>query len=128
MESVFTVLAEPHRRQIVNLLRERERTVGELVDALEISQPAVSKHLRVLKEAGLVESRSDAQRRVYTLRIEPLIELDDWLSDYRSLWAKRLDRLEQHVQRMMEEEMASRRDQGEGRDAGQTPMDHEASD
>lgn len=103
MNTVFEVLAEPHRRRIVDLLRSRERTVGELVDALGLSQPAVSKHLRILKEAGLVEARTDAQRRVYSLRLEPLMELDAWLASYRRLWEENLDRLEAYLQRLQEE-------------------------
>ena len=94
-----SALAEPNRRTILDLLRERERPVGELVDALSVSQPAVSKHLRVLKEAGLVEARADAQRRLYRIRPEPLAELDDWLASYRQLWTKHLDRLEEHLDR-----------------------------
>jgi DNA-binding transcriptional ArsR family regulator len=84
---------------ILDLLRDGERPVGELVDRLGVSQPAVSKHLRVLKEAGLVEVRSDAQRRLYRIRPEPLAELDDWLAAYRELWTTHLDRLEDHLDR-----------------------------
>jgi DNA-binding transcriptional ArsR family regulator len=80
------VLAEPRRLAIVDLLREGERAVGELVDRLGVSQPAVSKHLRVLKDAGLVDVRADAQRRLYRIRPEPLAELDEWLAAYRKLW------------------------------------------
>src|SRR4051795_10110686 len=76
--SPFAVLAEPNRRRILDLLRERERPVGELVEALEASQPAVSKHLRVLRDAGVVEARVDAQRRLYRVRGQPLREIDDW--------------------------------------------------
>ena len=97
MTSTFEVLAEPTRRSILDLLRERERSVGELVERLTISQPGVSKHLRVLRDAGLVSVRTDAQRRVYGLRAEPLSEIDAWLAPYRRLWAKRLDALEQHL-------------------------------
>jgi DNA-binding transcriptional ArsR family regulator len=95
--TTFEVLAEPTRRRILDLLRERERSVGELVDRLTISQPGVSKHLRVLREAGLVEVRTDAQRRWYGLRPEPLSEVDAWLAPYRRLWAGRLDALERHL-------------------------------
>lgn len=95
---VFATLAEPTRRAIVDLLRDGERPVGELVDVLGASQPLVSKHLRVLREAGLVEVRPDAQRRLYRLRPEPLAELDDWLQPYRRLWATSLDRLERHLE------------------------------
>ena len=95
--STFHVLAEPTRRRILDLLREDERPVGELVTKLRISQPGVSKHLRVLREAGLVEVRHDAQRRLYRVRPEPLAEIDQWLEPYRRLWASRLDALERHL-------------------------------
>ena len=88
------MLAEPHRRHILDLLREQERPVGDLVAALGISQPAVSKHLRVLRDAGVVDVRVDAQRRVYRLRPEPLREIDEWLTPYRAAWRDRLDALE----------------------------------
>lgn len=94
----FAVLAEPTRREILDLLREGERPVGELVDRLRLSQPAVSKHLRVLRDAGLVEVRPDAQRRLYRLRPEPLTEIDDWLAPYRRLWTRSLDQLEAHLE------------------------------
>jgi DNA-binding transcriptional ArsR family regulator len=97
MATTFEILAEPHRRRILDLLRERERSVGEMVGALALSQPGVSKHLRALKEAGLVEVRQDAQRRVYRLRPEPLAEIDAWLAPYRQFWTARLDALEQHL-------------------------------
>lgn len=93
------VLAEPNRQAILELLREGERPVGELVDELGLSQPAFSKHLRVLKEAGLVEARADAQRRLYRIRPDPLAELDDWLAPYRRLWTSHLDRLEDHLEK-----------------------------
>jgi DNA-binding transcriptional ArsR family regulator len=95
--TVFDVLAEPHRRHILEILRNGERPVGDLVDALSLSQPAVSKHLRVMKEAGLVEVRSDAQRRLYRLSPAPLEALDDWLEPYRKFWSIHLDRLETHL-------------------------------
>ena len=94
----FAVLAEPTRRTILDLLRDGERPVGELVDRLRLSQPAVSKHLRVLREAGLVDVRSDAQRRLYRLRPEPLAEVDAWLAPYRRLWTRSLDALEKHLE------------------------------
>ena len=97
--AALQVLAEPRRLQILDLLRDGERPVGELVESLGVSQPAVSKHLRVLKEAGLVEARPDAQRRLYRIRPEPLAELDDWLAPYRALWTTHLDRLEDHLER-----------------------------
>jgi len=95
--AALQVLAEPRRVAILDLLRDGERPVGELVDLLQVGQPMVSKHLRVLKDAGLVEVRADAQRRLYRLRPEPLAELDQWLSSYRQLWTTHLDRLEQHL-------------------------------
>ncbi len=97
---VFEVLAEPNRRRILDLLREREQAVGDLVSGLGISQPAVSKHLRVLRLAGLVEVRADAQRRLYRLRTEPLQEIDDWLAPYRAAWSDRFDALEAHLDDM----------------------------
>jgi DNA-binding transcriptional ArsR family regulator len=96
----FDVLAEPTRRRILDLLLERPRLVGELTDHLGLSQPGTSKHLRVLREAGLVQVRPDAQRRWYELRPEPLVELDAWLAPYRRLWADRLDALERHPDTM----------------------------
>lgn len=91
------VLAEPNRYAIVELLRDGERPVGDIVGHLSLSQPAVSKHLRVLKDAGVVAVRADAQRRLYRIRPEPLAELDDWLEPYRRLWDTHLDRLERHL-------------------------------
>jgi DNA-binding transcriptional ArsR family regulator len=95
--TVFEVLAEPNRRRILDLLRPAERPVGELVAQLELSQPAVSKHLRILRESGLVEVRGDAQRRLYRVRPEPLHAIDDWLGPYRRMWGSRLDDLERHL-------------------------------
>ena len=100
MASTFEVLGEPRRREILDLLRTTERPVGELVDRLALTQPAVSKHLRVLREAGLVDVRVDAQRRVYRLRAEPLAEIDAWLAPYRELWGESLDALERHLDAM----------------------------
>ncbi len=100
MVATFVVLSEPNRRRILDLLRERERPVGDLVLALDVSQPAVSKHLRVLREAGLVEARVDAQRRLYRLRAAPLREIDAWLAPYRALWTGSLDALERHLDDM----------------------------
>jgi len=94
----FAVIAEPSRRDILDLLREGERPVGDLVDSLGLSQPSVSKHLRVLREAGLVEVRVDAQRRLYRLRPQPLVEVDEWLAPYRELWGRSLDRLGRHLE------------------------------
>jgi DNA-binding transcriptional ArsR family regulator len=97
MATTFEVLAEPTRRSILDPLRERAPSVGELVESLTISQPGVSKHLRVLRDAGLVSVRTDAQRRVYGLRAEPLAEIDRWLEPYRRYWSGRLDALERHL-------------------------------
>ncbi len=89
MVTTFEGLCEPNRRWILDLLLARERPVGDLVDVMGMSQPAVSKHLRVLRQAGLVEFRTDAQRRVYRVRPEPLVDVDEWLAPYRTLWAGR---------------------------------------
>jgi DNA-binding transcriptional ArsR family regulator len=98
--STFDAIAEPHRRRILDLLIAGEQPVGALVDALELSQPAVSKHLRVLREAELVQARSQAQRRVYHVRAERLREIDDWLAPYRRMWGQGLARLERHLDEM----------------------------
>jgi len=95
----LTVLAEPTRLRIVETLRVRERSVAELVAELRMSQPAVSKHLRVLREAGVVSARRSAQQRIYRLQPGPFEELDAWLRPYRALWSRSLDRLEQHLDR-----------------------------
>jgi DNA-binding transcriptional ArsR family regulator len=97
MATTFEVLAEPTRRRILDLLLEEPRSVGELVERLGLSQPGTSKHLRVLRDAGLVHVRVDAQRRWYELRPEPLAEIDAWLQPYRQLWTRRLDALERHL-------------------------------
>jgi DNA-binding transcriptional ArsR family regulator len=97
--AVLEALAEPTRLRILDLVRDGERSVGELVDSLGVVQPTVSRHLRVLREAGLVAMRKDAQRRVYRLRPQPLMSLDAWLEPYRAHWAGRLDALEQHLAR-----------------------------
>jgi DNA-binding transcriptional ArsR family regulator len=104
METAFEVLAEPKRREILDLLRDGERLVGDLVARLALTQPAVSKHLKVLREAGLVEVRRDAQRRWYRLRPGPLLEIDSWLEPYRRLWNDRLDALELHLDAMPDDE------------------------
>jgi DNA-binding transcriptional ArsR family regulator len=96
--TAYAALAEPSRRQILDLLRDGERSVGELVARLTLSQPGVSKHLRVLREAGLVDVRRDGRRRWYGLRAEPLAEVDEWLEPYRVHWSGRLDALEQHLE------------------------------
>ncbi len=97
VSDVLEVIAEPHRRRILDALRGGESSVGALVQELGSSQPLVSKHLRVLREAGLVEVRVDAQRRLYRLRPEPLAELDAWLEPYRQMWRTSLERLEAHL-------------------------------
>src|SRR5438046_9603880 len=104
MMETLRALAEPSRFQIVELLRDGPRPVGDLVHRLRLHQPAVSKHLRVLRDAGLVEARVDAQRRLYHLRPEPLREIDEWLAPYRAAWAARLDALERHLDQMPDEE------------------------
>ena len=100
MESAFTVLAEQSRRAILTLLAGGERSVGDLESTLNLSQPSVSKHLRVLRDAGLVEVTIDAQRRVYRLRPEPLQEVDAWMAPFRRYWSARVDALERHLDRI----------------------------
>ncbi len=95
--TTFEVLAEPTRRRILDLLLDQPHAVGDLVEELAISQPGASKHLRVLREAGLVRVRQDAQRRLYELEPAPLTEVDEWLTPYRRLWSNRLDALEHHL-------------------------------
>ena len=95
--AIFEILAEPNRRRVLDLLREQDLTVGELVQELDMSQPAVSKHLRVLRDAGLVEAEVDAQRRVYRLRAEPLADVDAWLAPYRKFWRGKLAALQRHL-------------------------------
>ena len=95
--ALFEILAVPSRRRVLDLLLKQESTVGELVDVLDMSQPAVSKHLRVLRDAGLVEVRVDAQRRVYSLRAEPLAEVDAWLTPYRRYWRGKRSSLHRHL-------------------------------
>ena len=103
MESSFTVLAEPNRRAILALLLSSERSVGEIERELGLPQPSVSKHLKVLRDAGFVEPRVDAQRRLYRLRPEPIMEIDAWLAPFREFWAKHVDALEKHLDQMVEE-------------------------
>ena len=100
MESVFEVIAEPSRRAILSLLAASQQSVGEIERQLRIPQPAVSKHLRVLRDAGFVESTVDAQRRLYRLRPEPLQEVDEWLTPFRRFWSAHIDALERHLDRM----------------------------
>lgn len=106
MESVFEVIAEPNRRAILSLLTMSEQSVGDIERSLRMSQPMVSKHLRVLRDSGFVESTVDAQRRLYRLRPEPLQEVDMWLEQFRRFWSLRVDALERHLDRL-----ASRVDQ-----------------
>jgi DNA-binding transcriptional ArsR family regulator len=98
--SVFEVIAEPNRRAILSLLVSSQQSVGEIERQLHMSQPMVSKHLRVLRDAGFVESTVDAQRRLYRLKPEPLQELDAWLAPFRQFWSAHLDALERHLDRM----------------------------
>ncbi len=100
METAFTVVAEPNRRAILGLLLESERSVGELEEEHRLTQPTVSKHLRVLREAGFVEARDHARRRVYKIRPQPLKEIDAWLGPFRKYWSRHLDALEQHLDKM----------------------------
>jgi DNA-binding transcriptional ArsR family regulator len=100
MTATFAALGEENRRRILDALMEEERPVGDLVALLSLSQPAVSKHLKVLRQAGLVESRTEAQRRIYRVRPEPLREVDDWLVPYRRRWAAHLNALERHLEIM----------------------------
>jgi DNA-binding transcriptional ArsR family regulator len=99
MDAVLQALGDPSRRTVLGILRDHDATAGELADALPIARPGVSRHLRVLREAGLVDVRQDAQRRVYSLRPEPLKELDDWLDEYRALWHGRFDALHTEIAR-----------------------------
>jgi DNA-binding transcriptional ArsR family regulator len=102
MLTTFEVLAQPIRRSILDVLRDGERLVGELADDLALTQPQASKHLRVLRDAGFVTARIDGPRRWYGLRVEPLAELDDWLTPYRWMWESRLERLGAHLDAMPE--------------------------
>ena len=100
MESVFEIIAEPNRRAILSLLVTSEQSVGDIERQLSMSQPTVSKHLRVLREAGFVEATVDAQRRLYRLKPEPLQEVDFWLAQFRQFWTTHVDALERHLDRM----------------------------
>ncbi|MEP6622134.1 MAG: metalloregulator ArsR/SmtB family transcription factor [bacterium] len=99
MESAFGIIAEPNRRAILSLLASSEQSVSEIEYHLRMPQPSVSKHLRVLREAGFVEARVDAQRRVYRIRPEPLMEIDAWLESFRHFWSAHVDALERHLDR-----------------------------
>ena len=113
MMVIFEALADPTRRRILDMLRERPRLVGELAVQLAISQPGVSKHLRVLREAGLVEVRQDAQRRWYELHPQPLAEIDTWLASYRQLWAANFDRLDNLLTEMQAKEQSHDNDESD---------------
>jgi DNA-binding transcriptional ArsR family regulator len=99
MESIFAIIAEPSRRAILSLLAASERSVGDIEEQLRLPQPSVSKHLRILREAGFVEARVDAQRRLYRIRPEPLMEIDAWLAPFRRFWSAHIDALERHLDR-----------------------------
>jgi DNA-binding transcriptional ArsR family regulator len=107
MESVFEIIAEPNRRAILSLLVSSRQSVGEIERQLGMPQPTVSKHLRVLREAGFVESTVDAQRRLYRLKPEPLQEVDMWLAQFRRFWSAHLDALERHLNRMDRQQQGS---------------------
>ena len=109
MESVFEIIAEPSRRAILGLLVSSERSVGEIERRLRMAQPTVSKHLRVLREAGFVESTVDAQRRLYRLKPEPFQEVEEWLAPFRRSWSTRVDALERHLDRMHPSTSAKRK-------------------
>jgi len=100
MQSAFGIIAEPNRRAILSLLAASERSVSEIEHRLHMPQPSVSKHLKILRNAGLVEARVDAQRRVYRIRHEPLREVDAWLAPFRRMWSSHVDALERHLDRM----------------------------
>jgi len=112
MESAFEIIAEPNRRAILSLLVSSEQSVGEIERQLRMSQPAVSKHLRVLREAGFVESTVDAQRRLYRLKPGPFQEVDDWLAQFRRFWKVHIDALERHLDRMEQAAPKKREDKG----------------
>ncbi|HEX6573580.1 MAG TPA: metalloregulator ArsR/SmtB family transcription factor [Gemmatimonadaceae bacterium] len=109
MESAFTVIAEPSRRAILSMLAGSEHSVGDIERKLRMSQPSVSKHLKVLRDAGLVQSRVEAQRRLYRINPEPLKELDEWLAPFRRYWSKHIDALEKHLDKMNQKPTAKRK-------------------
>ena len=111
MESVFEIIAEPNRRAILSLLVGSEQSVGEIERRLRMPQPTVSKHLRVLREAGFVESTVDAQRRLYRLRPEPFQEVEDWLEQFRRFWSGHIDKLERYLDRMGDQMKRSSKEQ-----------------
>jgi len=105
MESVFEIIAEPNRRAILSLLASSQQSVGEIERQLRMTQPTVSKHLRVLRDAGFVDSTVDAQRRLYRLKPEPFQEVDDWLAQFRQFWSTHIDALERHLDRMNQDRL-----------------------
>ena len=109
MESAWGIISEPNRRAILSLLATSEQSVSEIEDQLRMSQPSVSKHLRILREAGFVEARVDAQRRVYRIRPEPLEEVDAWLEPFRRFWSDHVDALERHLDRMEQKSTKKRK-------------------
>ena len=109
MESVFEIIAEPNRRAILSLLVTSEQSVGEIERQLRMPQPTVSKHLRVLRDSGFVESTVDAQRRLYRLRPEPFREVDEWLAQFRRFWSAHVDALERHLDRMDQSTLRKRK-------------------
>jgi len=119
MESAFEIIAEPNRRAILSLLASSEQSVGEIERELRMSQPAVSKHLRVLRESGFVESTVDAQRRLYRLRPERFQEVDAWLAQFRRFWSAHIDALERHLDRM--EQSTSPKPKTKGKTAQSKP-------
>jgi DNA-binding transcriptional ArsR family regulator len=119
MGSVFEIIAEPNRRAILSLLVSSEQSVGEIERRLRMPQPTVSKHLRVLREAGFVESTVDAQRRLYRLKPEPFQQVDDWLAQFRRFWSAHVDALERHLDRMDQDRMD--RDPADQYPASQSP-------
>jgi DNA-binding transcriptional ArsR family regulator len=116
VKSVFDIIAEPNRRAILGLLVLSQQSVGDLERQLHMSQPMVSKHLKVLRDAGFVEATVDAQRRLYRLKVEPLKELDAWLAPFREFWAPHLDALERHLDRM---DQSTQNKANEGKDNDQ---------
>jgi DNA-binding transcriptional ArsR family regulator len=126
METVFEIIAEPNRRAILSLLVSSEQSVGEIERQLRMAQPTVSKHLRVLRDAGFVESTVDAQRRLYRLKPEPFQEVDMWLAQFRQFWSAHVDALERHLNRMESSKLArsktrrKRRGPNRERDKGET--------
>ena len=109
MESVFGIIADPNRRAILGLLAKSERSVGEIEQRLRMTQPTVSKHLRVLREARLVDVTVDAQRRLYRLAPAPLMELEEWLAPFREFWSKHVDALERHLDRIDQPKSAKKK-------------------